>query len=225
MQSLAFGGRIANIDAMDQALAPRPSTMSACALELLLGRQSADVLEEPAPDGLNDLILDAGLRAPVMGRPWRFVLIRGERTHEWAERVGGRLGRAAGDGAAIGERYRAWVGRTPLIIAVGIRWWPGTRSRCEQVQSAGAAAMNMLNAIHMLGYGGMWVTGLNAYDPRINALLGFGARAGSSASSPSAPIASVARRASVACRTHDGVERLTPTLAPAGSRRAARRRC
>ncbi len=31
----------------------------------------------------------------------------------------------------------------------------------------------MLNAIHMLGYGGMWVTGLNAYDPRINGWLGF----------------------------------------------------
>jgi nitroreductase len=33
--------------------------------------------------------------------------------------------------------------------------------------------MNMLNAIHMLGYGGMWVTGLNTYDPKVNAWLGF----------------------------------------------------
>ncbi len=33
--------------------------------------------------------------------------------------------------------------------------------------------MNMLNAIHLLGYGGMWVTGANAYDPEINASLGF----------------------------------------------------
>ena len=39
--------------------------------------------------------------------------------------------------------------------------------------SAGAAAMNMLNAIHMLGYGGIWVTGANTYDPRVNAALGF----------------------------------------------------
>ena len=33
--------------------------------------------------------------------------------------------------------------------------------------------MNMLNAIHLLGYGGMWVTGVNTYDPRLNAALGF----------------------------------------------------
>ena len=33
--------------------------------------------------------------------------------------------------------------------------------------------MNMLNAIHLLGYAGMWVTGANAYDPEINARLGF----------------------------------------------------
>jgi nitroreductase len=25
----------------------------------------------------------------------------------------------------------------------------------------------------MLGYGGMWVTGVNTYDPRLNTLLGF----------------------------------------------------
>jgi len=25
----------------------------------------------------------------------------------------------------------------------------------------------------MLGYGGMWVTGPNTYDPNVNALLGF----------------------------------------------------
>ena len=38
--------------------------------------------------------------------------------------------------------------------------------------SVGAAAMNML-AIHLLGYGGMWVTGANTYDPSLNAALGF----------------------------------------------------
>jgi len=36
-----------------------------------------------------------------------------------------------------------------------------------------SVGMNMLNAIHLLGYAGMWVTGANAYDPEINASLGF----------------------------------------------------
>jgi nitroreductase len=43
----------------------------------------------------------------------------------------------------------------------------------EQLLSAGAAAMNMLNAIHLLGYAGIWVTGANAYDARVNEALGF----------------------------------------------------
>ena len=33
--------------------------------------------------------------------------------------------------------------------------------------------MNMLNAAHFLGFGGMWVTGLNAYDPAVASALGF----------------------------------------------------
>ena len=33
--------------------------------------------------------------------------------------------------------------------------------------------MNMLNAIHLLGYAGIWVTGPNSYDARVNAALGF----------------------------------------------------
>ena len=165
---------------MDQSLAPstlqRDERMRA--LELLLSRQSAGVLQEPAPEGAElDLILDAGLRAPDHGRlrPWRFVLIRGERRTQWADRMAeAAIARDPENGAATGERYRAWVARTPLIIAVGANMVAGHKiPEIEQLLSAGAAAMNMLNAAHMLGYGGMWVTGLNAYDPKVNALLGL----------------------------------------------------
>jgi nitroreductase len=31
----------------------------------------------------------------------------------------------------------------------------------------------MLNAIHVLGYGGMWVTGAHTYDRSVNEALGF----------------------------------------------------
>jgi nitroreductase len=74
----------------------------------------------------------------------------------------------------MGEKSRAWVARTPLIIAVGAEVQAGHKiPEIEQVLSAGAAAMNMLNAAHLLGYGGMWVTGANSYDPAINKALGF----------------------------------------------------
>jgi nitroreductase len=39
----------------------------------------------------------------------------------------------------------------------------------------GAATMNLLNAIHALGYGGFWATGDDSYDPAMHAALGFGA--------------------------------------------------
>lgn len=167
---------------MDQALAParndRDSRMRA--LELLLDRRSANLLQEPAPEGAElDLILDAGLRASDHGRlrPWRFVLIRGAQRAAWADRVAkAALARDPANGAAIGERYRAWALRTPLIIAVGAEVRAGHKiPEIEQLLSAGAAAMNMLNAVHLLGYGGMWVTGLNTYDESVNAALGFSA--------------------------------------------------
>ena len=161
---------------MDQSL-ERPARATD-ALDLLLTRQSVGLLEEPAPQGAElDLILEAGLRAPDHGRlrPWRFVLIRGEARLAWGERLAdaARL-RDPVTAAALGERLRAWVRRTPLIIAVGAEIRGNHKiPEIEQILSVGAAAMNMLNAIHMLGYGGMWVTGANAYDPRVNAWLGF----------------------------------------------------
>jgi nitroreductase len=149
--------------------APRP-------LDPLLSRQSSSTLEDPAPQGADlDLILDAGLRAPDHGRlrPWRFVLIRGEARAA----LGDCLAEAARDRQAPQaqiDRIRAWPLRTPLLIGLGAQIRAGHAiPEIEQMLSAGAAAMNMLNAIHMLGYAGMWVTGANTYDPKVNAALGF----------------------------------------------------
>ena len=33
--------------------------------------------------------------------------------------------------------------------------------------------MNMLNAVHALGYGGVWLTGANAYDNQVVTALGL----------------------------------------------------
>ena len=161
---------------MDQTL-ERP-TASSTALQLLLNRQSSGALVEPAPSGADlDLILDAGLRAPDHGRlrPWRFVLIGGEARRAWAERVAEAIRRRdPGNAEAMTEKYRAWVARTPMIVAVGAEIQANHKiPEIEQLLSVGAAAMNMLNAAHFLGYGGMWVTGPNAYDPAVASALGF----------------------------------------------------
>jgi nitroreductase len=43
----------------------------------------------------------------------------------------------------------------------------------EQLLSTGAAAMNILNAAHALGYGAKWVTPAPVYDRSFNEALGF----------------------------------------------------
>ncbi|HLG49175.1 MAG TPA: nitroreductase [Reyranella sp.] len=151
---------------------------SSTALHLLLNRQSSGALVEPAPNGADlDLILDAGLRAPDHGRlrPWRFVVIRGDAKAKWAECVAEAIKQRDPENAqAMIDKYRAFVQRTPLIVAVGAEIKPNHKiPEIEQLLSVGAAAMNMLNAAHVLGYGGMWVTGPNAYDPRVAAALGL----------------------------------------------------
>lgn len=146
--------------------------------DVLLSRQSMGALRDPAPnqDEL-DLILDVALRAPDHGRlrPWRFVLIRGDARQTYADVLIEAVKKREGTmpEAAI-QKTRERVLGTPLIIAVGAK----IKTDCpipeiEQLLSAGAAAMNMLNAVHALGYGAKWVTGGNAYDRGVNEALGF----------------------------------------------------
>ena len=108
---------------MDHAIAPTTAQRDERlrAVELLLSRQSVNLLQEPAPDGAElDLILAAGLRAPDHGRlrPWRFVLIRGEQRQAWADRLAeAAKARDPENGPAMAEKSRAWVARTPLHLA------------------------------------------------------------------------------------------------------------
>ena len=147
-------------------------------IEALLSRASATVLVEPAPEGaVPEQVLEAGLRAPDHGhlRPWRFVLIRGAARGAWAEVVLAAMrARDPPQPQPLLDRQRARLIATPLILALGVVPQPHPKvPEIEQMLSAGAAAMNMLNALHALGFGGLWVTGPNAYDPAVVAALGL----------------------------------------------------
>eukprot|EP01036_Dinobryon_divergens_P046694 gene46694-62462_t len=118
------------------------------ALDQLLARRSVGPLQEPAPQGADlDLILDAGLRAPDHGRlkPWRFVVIRGDAMLAYGEKLAeAATVRDPVNAAALAERYRAWVRRTPMLIAVGAVIKPGNIPEIEQLLAAGAAAHDAL---------------------------------------------------------------------------------
>lgn len=148
------------------------------AFELLLARHSPWPLVAPAPSADElDLVFDMALRAPDHGtlRPWRFALVQGVAREALAE-VFVDAARQR-DLTTDAERVRAKAFAAPLIIAMAARIRTGHKvPEIEQLMSGAAAAMNMLNALHLLGYGGFWATGANSHDANVRRALGFGAQ-------------------------------------------------
>ena len=58
-----------------------------------------------------------------------------------------------------------------LVMLSPVLWLVFASLQTDGQLSTGA--MNLLNAIHALGFGAMWVTGANAYDPAVAAALGL----------------------------------------------------
>lgn len=147
------------------------------ALDAILTRSSNNMLTEPVPSDADlEVIFRAATRAPDHGRlrPWRFVTIKGDARQEFVKVV---QAAAKVRNSAMTDKDMTMLAakflNQPMIIAVGTKMTVGKIPEIEQVLSAAAAAMNIMNAIHALGYAGKWVTGDNCYDPSVNAALGF----------------------------------------------------
>ena len=152
--------------------------VSADALNVLMTRQSHWPLAEPAPDDSQlQQIFDAALRAPDHGalRPWRFVLIRGDARLKLGELlVDLSCARAPGEPRSAHEHRGRRALAAPVVIALVVSLTRETKvPELEQVLCVGAAAMNMLNAIHALGFGGFWATGPDSYEPHMHRALGL----------------------------------------------------
>lgn len=162
----------ADIDLADLAL----SEPQKVAFDFLLTRQSPWLLGAPAPSPKElDLVFEAALRAPDHGQlqPWRFIVIRDEARAALGE-VFVRAARAR-DPQSDGERFRVKAMAAPMLIALGVHVERGHKvPEIEQLLATAAATMNMLNALHILGYGGFWATGLNSYDESVRQALGLG---------------------------------------------------
>ena len=148
------------------------------ALALLMSRRSPWPMVEPAPTPDEvALILSAALRAPdhAQLQPWRFAVIRGAAREALAD-VFERAGALREPEVADPSRFRAKALAAPLLIAMAAEVRAGHKvPESEQLLAAGAAAMNLLNAIHFLGYGGFWATGRVSHDERVREALGFAA--------------------------------------------------
>ena len=72
------------------------------------------------------------------------------------------------------EEERRRLAQAPLVVAVVSKAAPHPKiPEWEQVLSAGNAAMNLVLAVHALGYAAQWTTGWIAYDPEAGKLLGL----------------------------------------------------
>jgi len=147
-------------------------------IDALLARRSMKLVRAPAPkpDEL-DLILQAALCAPDHARlrPWRFALIRGEALHRFTDLALNAIKRKQRVTQEKEAATRDWLSRVPLLIAMAYQISHDHPKVPEQEQtlSMGCAAMNMLNAAAMMGYGAFWSTGLGCYLEEVQQALGF----------------------------------------------------
>lgn len=150
-------------------------------VDFLLSRHSVKFVQAPGPtDDELARILQAAVSAPDHGRltPWRFSLVRGEAI--------GKLADLAIDAIkTAGKPYppekeanaRRWLANVPLLIAVACRLDHSNTKipEHERLLATGAAVMNILNAVHMMGYAAFWSTGLGTYVDGVGEALGFDA--------------------------------------------------
>lgn len=146
----------------------------------LLKRHStpAKALVEPAPDDEQlRQILQIAMYAPDHGRinPYRFITIRGDARHELSRVFGEAVKKRDLD---VTDEYlkkqKDKPLRSPLIIVVVASLIESPKiPEIEQMLCAGAAAHNILLASNAMGFGSIWLTGDNAYDPLVESALGL----------------------------------------------------
>ncbi len=148
------------------------------ALTLLNNRNSEAKLSGPAPDHdtLNK-ILGAALRAPDHGRlrPWRFIVISGKARYRLGELFAAALqARDPETSAEQCKKAQEAPSRAPIIVTVVAKLQDHPKiPKIEQLLSAGCAAHGILLAAQALGFGAIWRTGDNCYDPSVKAGLGL----------------------------------------------------
>jgi nitroreductase len=137
-------------------------------------------LGEPGPTAAEtDMLLTIAARVPDHGKltPWRFIVFQSDGRRRAGEAIVAALVAKYPDATPEQidfERQR--LARAPLVVAVVSRAGPHVKiPEWEQVLSAGAAAMNLLNAAHALGFAATWITEWYAYDRRVLDALGLAA--------------------------------------------------
>lgn len=145
------------------------------ALDFLLTRRSrpAKTLTTPVPTREELLpILTAGARTPDHGKlePWRFIVLERPALERISNEVMAR-------GAARGETeervdkvYRQFADSHLAVAVVASPKASEKVPEIEQVYSAGAVCLSLLNAALASGWGANWLSGWACHDPEFLAV-------------------------------------------------------
>ncbi|HXG81395.1 MAG TPA: nitroreductase [Sphingomicrobium sp.] len=144
------------------------------ALALLETRRSGKphdlVAPGPSPEEV-ERILTIAMRAPDHGKisPWRFVIVGRNQRQQLAALLKRAL--PEHDPEATSAHYAKaleFAHQAPVMIVLISSPIQGHKIPVwEQELSCGAVGMNLLHAAHALGYVGGWITGWQAYSPRV----------------------------------------------------------
>jgi nitroreductase len=150
------------------------------ALQLLRTRRSVKPIElgGPAPSAAEiDTLLTIAARVPDHGKlaPWRFIVFEDESRLTAGEKIAAVFRAQHTDATPDQIEFeRKRLARAPLVIAVVSRAGPHVKiPEWEQQLSAGAAAMNLVNAAYAMGYAASWITEWYAYDRAVLDALGL----------------------------------------------------
>jgi nitroreductase len=143
-------------------------------LDFLLTRRSrpAKMLRAPGPDRATlERLLTAAARVPDHGKlePWRFLVLERAALDRLATLTTER-GEALGEEPEKIAKAAATFGDSPFAVAVISAPKPSDKiPEIEQLLSAGAVCLSLLNAALAQGFGACWLTGDAAHDPDFRA--------------------------------------------------------
>ena len=154
-------------------------TPNQAALDFLLTRRSrpAKTLTTPVPDRATvQTLLTAAARTPDHGKlePWRFIVLEKPALSRLAQAIPVRGAELEIEPEKI-DKAIAQFGNADLAIAVVACPKPSEKiPHIEQVYSAGAVCLALLNAALAAGWGANWLSGWASHDAKfVQAHLGL----------------------------------------------------
>jgi nitroreductase len=131
----------------------------------------------PGPNAAQlEAILGAASRVPDHGKlaPWRFVTVATDQRAAFADLLVAAYSDEKPDAGRLElEAMQQFAHQAPCLIVVLSTPVEGSKIPLwEQQLSAGAACMQLLNAVHAEGFVGGWLTGWPTYNAAVKAAFG-----------------------------------------------------